>query len=70
MADDDDDSKGLVEHEEIPESIRFAGQNVVGYGSNEAVFPEDLRSVATGVTPEQQDLILAVFVVSFDTRKG
>ena len=71
MAADDGDKKGLVFNEEIPESTHFPRDQVTEYGSTEQVRPRQLRVEAgANVTDEQQEFIIAVFVVSFDTRKG
>lgn len=60
---DDDDFKGLVDHEEIAETSRLS-ENVTSEDSpNETVLPQQ-------DTASYQDLIVAVFVVTFDTRKG
>lgn len=68
MATEDDDSKGLVSNEEIPESTYFhaeesfqresAGKELFNYGA------------VTRKERDHQQFILAVFVVTFDTRKG
>jgi hypothetical protein len=71
MAAGNDDLKGLVFNEEIPESTHFPGGNVTEYGSTEQARPGQLSiGTASAETDQKQDFIIAVFVVSFDTRKG
>ena len=69
MAAGNDDLKGLVFNEEIPESTHFPGGNVTEYGSTEQARPRSIET-ASAETDQKQDFIIAVFVVSFDTRKG
>jgi hypothetical protein len=71
MADDEDDIKALVFSEEIPESTYFSGETVTEYGSSGPAVPGQLSVEAFPCGREQpHEFIIAVFVVSFDTRKG
>ena len=70
-AEEDDDIKGLVFHEEIPESTYFPSEQVTEYGSIDQARPGQLSiEPSSSATEQEQDFIIAVFVVSFDTRKG
>ena len=71
MADEEDDIKALVFNEEIPESTYFSGEQVTEYGSTRQATPGQLSTETFSSAAEQsQEFIIAVFVVSFDTRKG
>ena len=68
---DDDGFKGLVDHEEIPETSRFSENGCSEDSPNEAVLPQQLPYATNRDTSAQvQDFIVSVFVVTFDTRKG
>ena len=70
-AEGDNDLKGLVFNEEIPESTYFPSDQVTEYGSTNQARPGQLSIEPSSTETEQeQDFIVAVFVVSFDTRKG
>lgn len=70
MANNDDGLKGLVDHEEIPEATRFPDEDTIEDSGNEAIVSEQSHHVTNRDTALQQDMIVAVFVVTFDTRKG
>ena len=75
MAADEDDLKRLVCNEEIPESTHFPAEKVTEYGSTEQSRSGQLSiggssSEAGPADGSHEEFIIAVFVVSFDTRKG
>lgn len=70
-AEGDDDLKDLVFNEEIPESTYFPSEQVTEYGSTNEASPGQFSiEPSSSGTEQEQDFIVAVFVVSFDTRKG
>lgn len=71
MAADNGDLTALVFNEEVPESTYIPEEKDTEYDSTVEVLPEN-RSYVSGTADkeQQQHFITAVFVVSFDTRKG
>ena len=71
MAAGKDDLKGLIFSEEIPESTYLSDQNIIEYDSKEQTTSGEFSvGTVSSDTDQQQEFIIAVFVVSFDTRKG